>query len=118
MHDNLSLKEIQKEWHGTLHSYVVGFICSFLLTGISFFLVATKFLTAPALIYILVSLAVFQAILQLIFFLHLGQEAKPRWESVVFYFMVMILLILAGGSLWIMHNLNDRMMIKMEVQHD
>jgi cytochrome o ubiquinol oxidase operon protein cyoD len=29
--------------------------------------------------------------------MHLGQEAKPRWESVVFYFMVLVLLIVALG---------------------
>ena len=28
MSEELSLKEIQKEWHGTLKSYVIGFIAS------------------------------------------------------------------------------------------
>ena len=33
MHDDLSLEEIKKEWHGTLKSYVIGFIASLLLTA-------------------------------------------------------------------------------------
>ena len=32
----------------------------------------------------IVALALLQAIVQLLFFLHVGQEAKPRWETLVF----------------------------------
>lgn len=117
MHDELSLKEIQKEWHGTLRAYVIGFFASLLLTGASFFIVASKTLSGQPLIYTIIALALVQAIVQLLFFLHVGQEAKPRWETVVFYFMVVILFIIAAGSLWIMHDLNDRVMT-MEMAHD
>jgi cytochrome o ubiquinol oxidase operon protein cyoD len=55
---------------------------------------------------------------QLRFFLHLGQEAKPRWETMIFYFMVLVLLIIALGSLWIMHDLEERVMSNMEMTHD
>lgn len=120
MHDNLSLKEIQKEWHGTLKSYVIGFIASILLTIASFSLVITKLLKGQSLVYTLIGLAIVQAIIQLRFFLHVGQEAKPRWETLVFYFMVMVLLIVAIGSLWIIWDLNNRMMtdMPMEMTHD
>jgi cytochrome o ubiquinol oxidase subunit IV len=106
----LSLQEIKREWHGTLKSYVVGFLCSLLLTIISFSLVYTL----PAseyVIYTIVALAIIQAIIQLLFFLHVGQEAKPRWETVVFYFMLLVLIIIAVGSLWIMYDLNYRVMM-------
>lgn len=120
MHTELSLKEIQKEWHGSYKSYFIGFIASLLLTAASFSLVIFQVLPPQTLIYIIVFLALVQAVLQLIFFLHVGQEAKPRWETVVFLFMVMILLIIALGSLWIMHDLNNRVMgpMNMEVPHD
>jgi len=49
----------------------------------------------------------------LIFFLHLGIESKPRWNLLVFYFMVVVLAILLYGSFWIMSNLDYRMMGKM-----
>jgi cytochrome o ubiquinol oxidase operon protein cyoD len=107
---DLSLSEIKKQWHGTFKAYVIGFTASLLLTSISFFITATQVVSGNALLYTLVGLAIVQAILQLIFFLHLGQEDKPRWESVIFSFMVLILLIISLGSLWIMNDLNSRMM--------
>ena len=121
MHDDLSLKEIKKEWHGTLKAYVIGFVASLLLTAASFSYCHTQGCSQDtALIYTIVGLALVQAIVQLLFFLHVGQEAKPRWETVVFYFMVLVLLIIAIGSLWIMYDLNDRVMsdMTMEMSHD
>jgi cytochrome o ubiquinol oxidase subunit IV len=117
MSHELSLKEIKKEWHGTLSAYLIGLVASLLFTTLSFFLVIERPLSEPYLVYSIVSLALIQAIFQLRFFLHLGQEAKPRWESIVFYFMVMVLLIVALGSLWIMYDLDQRVM-RMEMSHD
>ncbi len=117
---NLSLKETQREWHGTLKSYLIGFVASLILTSLSFGIVLTQFLLGPTLIYTLIGLAVAQTIVQLIFFLHIGQEAKPRWETFIFCFTVLILLIIVIGSLWIMNDLDDRMMGNMphEMTHD
>lgn len=113
MSHELSLNEIKKEWHGTLKSYVIGFTASILLTGISFLLVITKPISGDLLIHTLIGLALIQAIFQLLFFLHVGQEPKPRWESISFYFMLMVLLIVVLGSLWIIYDLNGRMMPEM-----
>jgi cytochrome o ubiquinol oxidase operon protein cyoD len=44
------------------------------------------------------------------FFLHLGKEAKPKWESVTLYSTVATLLIIVIGTLWIMYDLNNRVM--------
>jgi len=120
MHTDLSLKEVQKEWHGSYKSYAIGFAASLLLTGTSFALVATKLFSPHILAYTIISLALLQAVCQLRFFLHLGQEAKPRWETVIFFSMVVILLIIVIGSLWIMFDLNDRVMSHMtkEMPHD
>jgi len=113
MSSELSLKQIKKEWHGTLKSYVIGFLASIFLTGISFFLVITKTISEKTLIYTIISLAIAQAIIQVRYFLHVGQEAKPRWELIAFCFMVMVLLIIAVGSLWIMSDLDERVMSDM-----
>jgi cytochrome o ubiquinol oxidase operon protein cyoD len=114
MTHDLSLNDIQKEWHGTLKSYVIGFLASFLLTAISFSLVIIRLFSERILIYAIIGLAIAQAIVQLLFFLHVGQEeAKPRWASIIFCFTVLILLIVVIGSLWIMYDLNDRMMSDM-----
>lgn len=115
MSDELSLKEMQQEWHGSIRAYVMGFFGSFLLTATSFALVISRIFSNQTLICLISGLALLQAIVQLLFFLHLGQEAKPKWETVVFIFMVSILLIIVLGSLWIMHDLNMRMMSGMEM---
>lgn len=106
-----SLKESKKEYHGTLKAYAIGFLASILLTAISFYLVISKSLHNRTLVYALTALALTQAVFQLLFFLHLGQEAKPRWETMVFFFMFFILLLISIGSIIIMQNLNDRMMV-------
>lgn len=120
MSHELSLKETKNEWHGSLKSYLAGFFLSLFLTGLSFGLVVFKVLSGKALVYTLVALALVQATVQLLFFLHLGQEARPRWETLLFYFMALMLTIIAVGSLWIMNDLNDRVMsnMTMDMPHD
>lgn len=120
MSTDLSLKEMKNEWHGSLRAYIIGFAVSILLTVISFSLVAAKLLSGQLLIHTIVILALVQAVIQLLFFLHVGQEAKPRWETLVFYFMMLVLFIVVIGSLWIMYDLNDRVMFDMtkEMPHD
>lgn len=113
MNDDKTLREIKKEWHGSLSDYMIGFFSSILLTAASFILVVSKLMTGPTLVFTIVSLALVQAVIQLLFFLHVGQEPKPRWETVVFFFMILVLLIVAFGSLWIMYDLNDRVMSNM-----
>lgn len=115
MHEEPSLKEIQKEWHGSYKSYAIGFTASLLLTAVAFFLVMSRVLAGKLLVFSLVGLALIQAIFQLRYFLHLGEEPHPRWETVIFFFMVMVLLIIALGSLWIMSDLNDRVMSGMQM---
>ena len=95
---------------GTLQMYVMGFMLSVTLTLVAYFIVVDHVLSKwPAALFIAV-LAIGQFIVQLIFFLHLGREVKPRWRFGVFLFMLLIVFIVIGGSLWIMYNLNYRMM--------
>lgn len=105
-----SLKEIKKEWHGSIRSYAIGGILSLLLTFSSFALALFHPLTRSWLLLILIFLAFVQATIQLRFFLHVGQEAKPRWESLIFGFMLLLVLVIVLGSLWIMFDLNARVM--------
>lgn len=98
-----------------IRSYCVGFILSVVLT-IAAYLVAVnetfRESWSPAMIAIALSaLAAIQLIVQLLFFLHLGDEAKPRWRLVSFIFAFIILGIIVFGSLWIMFDMNSRMMM-------
>lgn len=91
---------------GTMKSYITGLGLSIVLTLVAYFVVTSQLLESWAIISIIVLLAVLQFAVQLIFFLHLGQESKPRWNVTAFVFMLVVLIILVFGSLWIMNNLN------------
>lgn len=90
-------------------SYCVGFFGSILLTLSAYYLV-TSSTSGDMLLYLLAGLAMVQATVQLIFFLHLRDEAEPRWRLLVFNFMLLIITIVVFGSLWIMNNLQYHMM--------
>lgn len=111
MTTELNFTETKTEWHGSLKDYIVGFVGAIILTAASFSLVVYKLLAEPHLTYALVILALMQAFLQLVCFLHLKLGfKKDNWDTFVFYFMSLILLIIVIGSLWVMHDLNERMM--------
>ncbi|MBI5470391.1 cytochrome o ubiquinol oxidase subunit IV [Candidatus Kaiserbacteria bacterium] len=96
--------------HGTFASYTLGFVISIALTLAAFALVAGHILAGGTLVFALVGLAVAQLFVQLLFFLRLGKGTKPYWDLSVLYFALLIVIILAAGSLWIMQNLNYNMM--------
>lgn len=95
---------------GTVKSYVIGFILSLILTMTSYFLVTEKVIEGWPLFFTISGLAIAQAIVQLIFFLHMAAERAPYWNLITFIFMLMVLLIVVIGTLWIMYNLDYRMM--------
>lgn len=99
---------------GSLKSYIIGFALSILLTLIAYFLVVEHVLTYLTLIFTIVGLATVQTVVQLVFFLHLGQEPKPHMNSLIFSVMGVVILILVIGSLWIMFDLDNRVMAPME----
>jgi cytochrome o ubiquinol oxidase operon protein cyoD len=81
-----------------------------LLTLSAYFLAITDFIKGTGLIIAFVTLGGIQAVIQLIFFLYLGNEPKPRQNLTIFLFMVLVLSIVIIGTLWIMHSLNHRTM--------
>jgi cytochrome o ubiquinol oxidase operon protein cyoD len=95
---------------GPVLEYVAGFVLSLGLTITAYAFVAGGSLGHTALMCILVTLALVQTVVQLLFFLHLRQESEPRWKLLVFDFMLVIVVILVFGSLWIMDNLHYNMM--------
>jgi len=100
-----------------LKTYVIGFVVSVLLTLTSYYLVVNQILSHYILVTTIIVLALVQFTIQIIFFLHLGNESKPRWKTLVFCFMFIIVIILVVGSLWIMNNLNYNTMNGPELLH-
>ena len=97
---------------GRIRTYLIGYVLSLGLTGTAFWLVhkhvATDhaFPTDTFMFWALSALALTQLFVQLVFFLHLDRESKPRWNNVVLGFAAIVVVILVGGSIWIMTNLN------------
>jgi cytochrome o ubiquinol oxidase operon protein cyoD len=99
-----------KTSHGSLKSYTVGFILSIILTLIPFYIVVNEMTSGWVLVFSLFGFATAQLLVQLQFFIHLGEESRPRWKLIMFLCMTLILLIVVLGSIWIMNSLNYNMM--------
>lgn len=93
----------------SLRQYLTGYGLSMSCTVIAYTAVRNHMNAKGTLIATVTTLALAQFMVQLMFFLHLGYETKPRWKVVIFYFALLIVGILVFGSLWIMNNLNYRM---------
>ena len=60
---------------------------------------------------LLVIAAILQFLVQVICFLRLNTQSEQGWTNVLsFVFAIIVLLVVVGGSLWIMSNLNYNMM--------
>ena len=94
----------------TLISYIVGFILSLIFTIIPYYLVTNQLLSSDILTAIVLGFAMLQLLIQLIFFLHLGEESGPRWNFIMLISTFGIILLIVVGSIWIMNNLNYNMM--------
>jgi cytochrome o ubiquinol oxidase operon protein cyoD len=98
---------------GSFKSYLIGFILSIGMTLAAYFLVVADLASKKILIFTVVGLALVQMVTQLLFFFHLAEETKPRWNLQIFLAMLFLILIIIGGSLWIMFNLDERVMPSM-----
>lgn len=95
-----------------LRSYVIGFGLSLFLTFLAFGFTVKHvesghyFISHDLIIPVLVGLALVQLVVQLVFFLHVLKEDKPRWNLLFFIGTFGLVLLLVAASLVIMNNLN------------
>jgi cytochrome o ubiquinol oxidase subunit IV len=92
--------------HGSIKSYIVGFILSIILTVVPFVFVAMHMSTTAGRNTAIAICALIQLFIQIVFFLHLDPRSKANWNLNVFIFTLMVVLILVFGSIWIMWSLN------------
>lgn len=100
--------EKQKE-HGTVESYVTGFILSLIFTFIPYYLVVNQTVTGTVLLATILGFGVLQMIVQVTFFLHLGRGPKPNWNFFFFVSTISLILVVVGGSMVITNNLHGNM---------
>jgi cytochrome o ubiquinol oxidase operon protein cyoD len=95
---------------GSFRSYAIGFILSIVLTTIAFALVMSGGLSRSAALFGIVGAALVQILVHLHYFLHLDTSSAARWNILALLFTLLIMTLFVGGTIWIMYNLNYRMM--------
>lgn len=98
---------------GSVRSYSIGFAIAIALTLAAYIAVTSSWFSQLGAIVVISILAAVQLVVQLVFFLHLGRD-KVKWKTAAFYTMFIILVLIVGGSLWIMYNLDYNMMMSPE----
>ncbi|WP_298818151.1 cytochrome o ubiquinol oxidase subunit IV [uncultured Roseibium sp.] len=94
----------------SLTTYLVGFVLAVVLTAIPFAVVWGGLLTGPAVYAVIAVAAVLQVMVHLVFFLHLNFKSTPAENLFFLAFAAVLIIIMVGGSLWIMTDLHHRMM--------
>ena len=95
---------------GSLKSYLTGFVLSLILTAIPFAMVMSGAWSYSATLAGVFVAGTVQILVHLHYFLHLDTSSGKRWNVLAMIFTLLIIVLFVGGTLWIMFNLNYRMM--------
>jgi len=98
------------ERNESLTTYLAGLGLAALLTAVSFFISGTTLVWGPSSPVALAVLAISQMGVHLVFFLHITTGPDNVNNVLALAFGVLIVVLLIGGSLWIMAHLNHNMM--------
>jgi cytochrome o ubiquinol oxidase subunit IV len=93
-----------------IQGYLLGLALAAGLTVASFTMVHTNLIWGPGIAVALAVLAVAQIGVHLVFFLHLTTAPDNTNNVLALAFGVLIVVMIIGGSLWIMNHLDNRMM--------
>lgn len=97
--------------HGTLKSYVIGFVLAVILTAIPFWLVMGKvFEDSSTTAMILLGFGAVQIVVHMIYFLHMNFKSEGGWNMLALIFTIVLVVITMAGSLWVMFHMNHNMM--------
>jgi HlyD family secretion protein len=89
-----------------IRNYLIGLALATLLTIVSFYISGTTLVWGPSIPVALVVLAFAQMGVHLVFFLHITTGPDSVNNVMALAFGVLIVLLILGGSLWIMANMN------------
>ena len=96
--------------HGFYESYIIGFVLAVVLTVASFAAVMTHALAPGMALAALGVLAVVQIVVHLVFFLHMNTSNEQSWNLMCFIFAAVSVIVIIGGTLFIMHDTAINMM--------
>ncbi|MBL8894549.1 MAG: cytochrome o ubiquinol oxidase subunit IV [Rhizobiales bacterium] len=104
------MKTPARNTHAKFNAYMTGFVLAVILTAVPFVLVSFRLVSATTTLVVIAILALIQVLVHLRYFLHLDFKDTPRENLVTLAFTAVLIVIMIGGSLWIMVDLNARMM--------
>ncbi|SDS37948.1 cytochrome o ubiquinol oxidase subunit IV [Bradyrhizobium canariense] len=90
--------------------YLIGLGLALLLTATSFFIAGTDLVWQPSIPVAIIVLAIAQMGVHVVFFLHITTGPDNTNNVMALAFGILIVVLVIGGSLWIMSNLNHNMM--------
>lgn len=93
----------------TIKSHLVGFVLALVLTATPFGLVAARALPPIQTFVVIVVTAIAQVVVHLRYFLHVDLKPSSQNKMAALGFAAVVLLILVGGTLWIMFDRYYRM---------
>ncbi|MDQ9169619.1 cytochrome o ubiquinol oxidase subunit IV [Oxalobacteraceae bacterium R-40] len=97
--------------HGSLKSYMTGFVLAAVLTIIPFWLVMGNVFTNSSTAGIaILALAAVQVVVHMVYFLHMNTKSEGGWNMLALVFTVLIVAIMLAGSIWVMYHMNANMM--------
>ncbi len=98
--------ESQKSFGAGLGSYFIGLAFAVALSIASFWAAQTNLIYEPGVSAALVTLAIAQMGIHLVFFLHITTAPDNTNNVLALAFGILIVFLVVAGSLWIMANMN------------
>lgn len=95
-----------------IRGYVIGLVLALLLTAASFALPASNAVWAPGIPVALVVFAIAQMGVHIVFFLHITTAPDNTNNVMALAFGILIVVLVVGGSVWIMTHLNYNLMMR------
>lgn len=96
--------------HATLRDYGIGFVLAVILTVIPFWLVMARPLEVGPTVAIIMTFAVIQVVVHMVYFLHMTPKAEGGWSFTSLIFTLIVVFIMLAGTIWVMYHLNTNMM--------
>jgi cytochrome o ubiquinol oxidase subunit IV len=93
-----------------LRGYQTGFVLAAILTIVPFVLVATGTLSGVAVLWVIGLLGLVQIAVHVRYFLHVDLSREKREEFSLMVFSSCMIVLMVAGMLWILFNMNMRMM--------
>ncbi len=91
-------------------SYFIGFGVALMLSIVPFAVVYWGGLSTTTAVWTIAILALVQIFVHFRFFLHIDLSTQKREDLELILFSLLLIVIMAGGTIWILHNLHMRMM--------